>query len=400
MKRNKGAKLSFDKLDSFGPPSESDYALISELTPLSVPKDDLFVYSIVVADSLPDRDGEMFAVSALMDIASLAFNVPGIHDHNWEDTSLMHSRIFRADMCTDTIEYNGVMVPYSYVVAFCYTVRSEKNNDLIMSIGSGVLKEVSLGFEHTEPVDFGLSDGQTVKLIEHVTDVYEFSFVSVPAQPLAGTVKSFREVTRMPVNVKSLTAKIRSGKALEQAEAEDAAKMLEDADDSVKSLKAKIKELEDKVSDTEMKDAISESLKDATFVSDEAADLAYDMIKSKVKRAEDGSIEGLDDAVKEMKDKYSFFFSPDEKYEEDDEAKKEEDDAHLDAEIDRDKDKTKSATKAFTRPRLNVAAKSASSAPPADSKLDLTSLGSVLEAQRKKAALSGVGMVIGVHDIQ
>ena len=87
-------------------------------------------------------------------------------------------------------------------------VRTESNRDLILEIEAGIKKEVSVGCSVRESVcsicganrtlcDCGHQKGETYDgrlcytILRDAQDAYEWSFVAVPAQPMAGVVKGW-----------------------------------------------------------------------------------------------------------------------------------------------------------------------------------------------------------------
>ena len=94
----------------------------------------------------------------------------------------------------------------SYIKAWAYIRRGEKNDELIADIEAGIKKEVSVGCAMGQAVcsvcgsPYGTCghekgqyyDGQLcLSILREPMDAYEFSFVAVPAQPEAGVLKRF-----------------------------------------------------------------------------------------------------------------------------------------------------------------------------------------------------------------
>ena len=93
------------------------------------------------------------------------------------------------------------------LIAKCYMIKTPENEGLISEIKAGIKREVSTGFsasslkcsvcgtDWTESVCKhrlgGEYDGKTcMRIIDGCSDAYELSFVAVPAQPNAGTIKA------------------------------------------------------------------------------------------------------------------------------------------------------------------------------------------------------------------
>lgn len=116
------------------------------------------------------------------------------HEHSAENQI---ARVYDTQVLTDGGK--------TQLTAKCYMVRTEKNKSLIAEIKAGIKKEVSASFacdelrcsicggsafecRHIRGAEY---DGQIcTHIIESCSDAYELSFVAVPAQPAAGTVKS------------------------------------------------------------------------------------------------------------------------------------------------------------------------------------------------------------------
>ena len=163
-------------------------------TPLTA--EQVYCFSVRLCDDLPDRDFERFDTAALPILAELFCGKTGIVDHDWSADRQV-ARIFDTQVCSQ----EGV----SFVLAWCYVLRTPGNTELIAQIEGGIKKEVSVGCavgesrcsicgkaygtcEHRKGLEY---DGQTcVAVLCEPTDAYEFSFVAVPAQPLAGVLKA------------------------------------------------------------------------------------------------------------------------------------------------------------------------------------------------------------------
>ena len=109
---------------------------------------------------------------------------------------------------TELIDYNEKTEadePLTSLEAHCYMVKTDRNADLITEIKAGIKKEVSVGFSTSEMkcsicgkrfftcahLKGRIYDGKVCRAqIKDCTDAYEVSFVAVPCQVNAGTVKS------------------------------------------------------------------------------------------------------------------------------------------------------------------------------------------------------------------
>ncbi len=94
---------------------------------------------------------------------------------------------------------------YTRLKAKAYMLNNDKNKALIEEIRAGIKKEVSINCAISETVCSECGKNVSKSRCEHIkgkdcfhilknpTDAYEWSFVAVPAQRNAGTVKSFSE---------------------------------------------------------------------------------------------------------------------------------------------------------------------------------------------------------------
>jgi len=190
---------------------EGDLERINALARRPLTADKVYTFSVVLCDNEIDRDLERFDVEALRALAALFVGKTGIFDHNMKSAG-QTARLFRAELVADPAKKNAVGEPYAYVKGMAYMPRTEKNADLIVEIDAGIKKEVSIGCcvqsarcsecgadlksspcAHQKGKIYG---GRLCHVIlSGATDAYEWSFVAVPAQPLAGVVKSYKNNT-------------------------------------------------------------------------------------------------------------------------------------------------------------------------------------------------------------
>lgn len=197
-------------------PQETDMELINKYTLRPMDSDELFTFSVILCDNEVDRDFERFSADALKSLEKLFVGKTGILNHSMksEDQS---ARTYKTELICDTERKNSLGEVYMYLKAWCYTVRSDKNADLIKDIESGIKKEVSISCSsgrrvcsvcggdrcsHSAGKEY---EGKTcIKSIEDITDAYEWSFVAVPAQKNAGVTKTFKKEINMENILKSL----------------------------------------------------------------------------------------------------------------------------------------------------------------------------------------------------
>ena len=183
--------------------------LINSFTRRELSRDEVYVFDIVLCDNEIDRDCERFTVKALGELKKLYVGKTGIFDHNPSGTN-QTARIFRTELCTDETRRTRAGEVYTYLKAGAYMVRTESNADLIREIDGGIKKEVSVSCacsqkvcsvcgakmkskpcNHVKGRSYGAKTCHVI--LDGVTDVYEWSFVAVPAQPSAGVTKHFSE---------------------------------------------------------------------------------------------------------------------------------------------------------------------------------------------------------------
>ncbi len=125
----------------------------------------------------------------------------GISDHNMKSENQV-ARIYSTEVETlDKKTSHGDI--YTRLKAKAYMLNNEKNKALIDDIRAGIKKEVSINCSVGETVCSECGKNVSKSHCEHIkgkncyhilknpTDAYEWSFVAVPAQRNAGTVKSF-----------------------------------------------------------------------------------------------------------------------------------------------------------------------------------------------------------------
>lgn len=185
--------------------AEKDIGLINAYTLRELRPDEVFCFSAILCNNFPDRDNERFTDDALRTMAELFPGKPGLIGHEWGgDTS--SARVYRASV----EEIEGGLGLRGDV----YIPRIPALAELIDKIETGVVKEVSVGVRvasrtcsicgaqmvwdeckegHIKGQEY---DGDMcLGLLDDPTDAFEFSFVSVPAQPGAGIIKSLAELS-------------------------------------------------------------------------------------------------------------------------------------------------------------------------------------------------------------
>jgi hypothetical protein len=227
-----------------GMASDEDMLLINNYSLKELTKDEIFCFTVTLCDNDIDRDFERFNEDSLKSLEVLFVGKTGILNHSMksEDQSC---RTYKTQLMVDKTRKTADGLDYMYLKAWCYTIRSEKNESLIKDIESGIKKEVSIscasdsricsvcGESHCNHIAGRKYNGEYChKTLTDITDAYEWSFVAVPAQRNAGVTKSFEKEKSMENILKS----IKEEKSLTLNE-KDLAK-LSDYMDSLKSMSA------------------------------------------------------------------------------------------------------------------------------------------------------------------
>lgn len=213
---------SYINKNEIGTPTAEDMNLINTFTLKKLTPDEVFCFSVILCDNDIDRDFERFDENALRTLEKLFVGKTGIQNHSMRADD-QTCRTYKTQLVTDETKKTFDGLPYMYLKAWCYTVRSEKNNSLIRDIESGIKKEVSVscasksricsvcGEKNCSHVAGRKYNGKICyKTLTDICDAYEWSFVAVPAQRKAGVTKSFKKEKSMENILKS----IKEGKAL------------------------------------------------------------------------------------------------------------------------------------------------------------------------------------------
>ena len=199
-----------------GVPTDEDMLLINEYSLRPLEKDEIFSFSVKLCDNDIDRDFERFKDKSLKALEKLFVGKTGILNHSMKSED-QTCRTYKTQFIVDNEQKTVDGLPYMYLKAWCYTVKSEKNQPLIKDIESGIKKEVSIscasnsricsvcGKTHCSHIQGKVYDGEICyKTLTDITDAYEWSFVAVPAQRQAGVTKSFKKEKSMENILKSI----------------------------------------------------------------------------------------------------------------------------------------------------------------------------------------------------
>ena len=128
----------------------------------------------------------------------------GLFDHQWSAAG-QTARLYKTEVVREPKRLTRAGDGYCWLKGYAYMVRTAGAETLIAEIEGGIKKEVSVGCaverrvcsicggdpeacSHQKGERYG---GQLCfASLEGASDAYEFSFVAVPAQPMAGVVKS------------------------------------------------------------------------------------------------------------------------------------------------------------------------------------------------------------------
>lgn len=229
MKHFKAAQISGMEVSLKDLEKINGYAL-SKLEPA-----DIFAFKVSMAGNEIDRDFEVFPRSTLVKLANLFVGKTVVKDHEHKSDNQI-ARIYSTELVeNDLARMTKTGEVFTQLVAKCYMVKTSKNADLIAEIQAGIRKEVSLGCRVDKAI-CSICGTDNVKTycehfpgkrynnnqlcyfsLENASDAYELSFVAVPAQAHAGTIKSYG---KKPCHEDEMKAR---KKAIEEASEGDAA---------------------------------------------------------------------------------------------------------------------------------------------------------------------------------
>lgn len=186
-----------------GTPDGAELALINALARRELEADEVYAFALRLCDNDIDRDFERFDDGTLDELAPMFVGASGVFDHQWSARG-QTARIYR----TEVVGGDGTLTtdgrPYRFLKGWAYMMRTEENAALIAEIDGGIKREVSVGCA-VEQVLCSVC-GQPLEECPHekgekyegrvchgvltgAADVYEWSFVAVPAQRKAGVMK-------------------------------------------------------------------------------------------------------------------------------------------------------------------------------------------------------------------
>ena len=177
------------------------------LTPLTA--DDVYVFKVAICDNDLDRQFERFSDDALEKMAELFIGKPLIKDHERKADHQI-GRIYDTEVLVSETEKTTEGEALMQLVAHCYVLVIDGNKDLIAEIKGGIKKEVSVGLRIGKSICSICGTDNAKRYCDHwwgieyegelctftlsdPVDAFEVSFVAVPAQAKAGTIKEQKE---------------------------------------------------------------------------------------------------------------------------------------------------------------------------------------------------------------
>lgn len=199
---------------------KEEMALVNAQALRELKEEEVFLFRVAAADDRVDRDGERFPPESLREMAERYPGKPMLLDHNWS-AETQTARIYAADVEKDE---EGV----SRLILRAYMLRTPETQGAIAAIEGGILREVSVGcavekavcnicggrYGECEHLKGEVYNGIPCHVeLRGVSDVYELSFVAVPAQKGAGIIKRFD-----PAEPEEAEFLLRSAEALQRQE--------------------------------------------------------------------------------------------------------------------------------------------------------------------------------------
>ena len=202
--------------------TDEELKLINAYSRRPLAREEVYVFGVVLCDNDIDRDGERFTVESLFELEKLFVGKTGIFDHS-PTAKNQTARIFACAVEGVDGRKTATGDDYFRLTARAYIPRSKGNEEVILAIDSGILKEVSVGCAVSE-TRCSIC-GEDIHNCSHIKgeaysgrvccgelcgvyDAYEWSFVAVPAQKSAGVIKSYKgKEMKMEEILKSIRTK-------------------------------------------------------------------------------------------------------------------------------------------------------------------------------------------------
>ena len=194
--------------------TDDELEKINKHTLSVVTADDVFVFKAMIADNeQDDRNYMPFTKKSLEDLQRLYIGKTFVFNHNISAEKQI-ARVYDTELVTSENK-TATGEPHTELIAKIYMIKTKSNEDLIAGISGGIHKEVSTSClpeklvcsicgtdnmkewcSHSNGRKYG--DKVCNLMIDGCKEAYELSFVAVPAQPRAGTIKAFEKVFEKP----------------------------------------------------------------------------------------------------------------------------------------------------------------------------------------------------------
>lgn len=199
----KGAKV--DTIEA----TSSEIEAINKFTLEDLEEEDVFTFKMKISDNEVDRTHEAFTFEALNEMKDLYVGKTLITDHATSANNQI-GRIYDTEVVVNEEVMTSTGEPYAELIGKAYVLNIDKNKDLIAEIKGGIKKEVSLSVLISEYVCAICNKDNTDEVCTHlwgreydgrkcyfslggVKEAHEVSFVAVPANKRAGTIRKMVE---------------------------------------------------------------------------------------------------------------------------------------------------------------------------------------------------------------
>lgn len=193
--------------------TDEELKKINKLTLEPLKAEEVFSFKMSMCDNeTDDRNYEPFNLQSLKDMKKLYIGKTVIKDHSRRADNQV-ARVYDTELVYEEGKLTKAGEPFARLVAKCYMIKTAKNADLIADIKAGIKKEVSTSCRPKKAVcsicgvdnmktycshfwgnEYTMADGSKKTCyftLDGVKEAYEVSFVAVPAQPRAGTTKTY-----------------------------------------------------------------------------------------------------------------------------------------------------------------------------------------------------------------
>lgn len=193
--------------------TDEELKKINKLTLEPLKAEEVFTFKMSMCDNeTDDRNYEPFSLQSLKDMKKLYVGKTVIKDH-YRRADNQVARVYDTELIYEEGKLTKAGEPFARLVAKCYMIKTASNADLIADIKAGIKKEVSTSCRAKKAVcsicgvdnmktycshfwgkEYEKADGSKATCyftLDGVKEAYEVSFVAVPAQPRAGTTKTY-----------------------------------------------------------------------------------------------------------------------------------------------------------------------------------------------------------------